>query len=157
MLAAAINAPVGMTALVRQQLMGQWCERQTQIIPSEAVCAVGAFWHLREHLYDQDVNYFVDSQSAVEALIKGTCSASDVADIANVAHLLWLLLRTRVWIEWVDSDSNPSDGLSRDGLSDAWTTQQGWALSEVEFPEALCCRQQGVSLWDQVLAAFASS
>ena len=49
--------PVGMTALIRQQLLSQWCERKTQIIPSEAVCAVGASWHLRGHMRHRDVLY----------------------------------------------------------------------------------------------------
>ena len=29
------------------------------------------------------------------------------------------VLRYRLWVEWIDSASNPSDGLSRAGLSDA--------------------------------------
>ena len=32
----------------------------------------------------------------------------------------------------IDSDSNPSDGLSRLGISDAWTLAQGWRLRELE-------------------------
>ena len=36
------------------------------------------------------------------------------------------------WYEWVGSDSNPADGLSRDGAHDKWTLEQGWHLTE--FP-----------------------
>ena len=39
------------------------------------------------------------------------------------------------WFEWIDSDSNPADGLSRDGLLDQWTIQQGWELLEFGQPE----------------------
>ena len=39
-----------------------------------------------------------------------------------------------VWYEWVDSDSNPADGLSRDGVHDEWTLRQGWELTE--FPSS---------------------
>ena len=35
------------------------------------------------------------------------------------------------WYEWIDSDSNPADGLSRDGVSDQWTMSQGWELTEL--------------------------
>ena len=35
------------------------------------------------------------------------------------------------WFEWIDSDSNPSDGLSRLGIEDPWTTAQGWQLQDV--------------------------
>ena len=41
------------------------------------------------------------------------------------------------WHEWIDSDSNPADGLSRDGLQDEWTLNQGWDLAEYPYPEAL--------------------
>ena len=53
----------------------------------------------------------------------------EVETAVQVAHLLWLHLGSRVWIEWVDSASNPSDGLSRLGLQDPWTRMQDWALS----------------------------
>ena len=36
----------------------------------------------------------------------------------------------RIWYEWIDSKSNPADGLSRDGLLDKWTKRQGWNLEE---------------------------
>ena len=47
---------------------------------------------------------------------------------------MWMHLGARVWLDWVDSHSNPADGLSRLGMSDPWTTQQGWALSTAQHP-----------------------
>ena len=44
------------------------------------------------------------------------------------------MLECRVWIEWIDSKSNPADGLSRLGLLDPWTQGQGWELSEAAQP-----------------------
>ncbi len=41
-----------------------------------------------------------------------------------------MLDNVRVWFEWVDSDSNPADGLSRDGILDSWSIAQGWDLAE---------------------------
>jgi len=39
-----------------------------------------------------------------------------------------------VWIVYVESASNPADGLSRAGLEDPWTRAQGWQLKEVPCP-----------------------
>ena len=39
-----------------------------------------------------------------------------------------------VWVEYVESASNPADGLSRAGLEDPWTVAQGWQLREVDCP-----------------------
>ena len=81
-----------------------------------------------------DVICFIDNEAAVCACVRGTSRESDVADFALAIH--WLLMRynIRAWFEWVDSDSNCSDGLSRAGVSDAWTQKQGWALRESEGP-----------------------
>ena len=38
-------------------------------------------------------------------------------------------------MDWyVESASNPADGLSRAGLEGAWTRAQGWQLKEVPCP-----------------------
>ena len=52
----------------------------------------------------------------------------------QAAHWLWMKLDIRVWIEWIDSKSNPADGLSRDGWEDAWTQQQQWQCRHLADP-----------------------
>ena len=49
-----------------------------------------------------------------------------------------------VWFEWIDSHSNPADGLSRLGLKDPWTLKQGWTLQEVSDTS-----------WDTLFKTFA--
>ena len=50
--------------------------------------------------------------------------------IAMSLHMLSIHLNVRIWFEWIDSDSNPADGLSREGPDDAWTLQQAWQVEE---------------------------
>ena len=76
----------------------------------------------------------IDNEAAASAGIRGSSDEPEVEIAVQVAHLIWLHLRCRVWIEWIDSKSNPADGLSRDGLQDQWTRQQGWQLSEAAEP-----------------------
>ena len=66
---------------------------------------------------DKDVLWFVDNEAACASLIRGASSQEDVAVVAEVVHLLTLRLGCRIWFEWIDSKSNPSDGLSRLGLA----------------------------------------
>ena len=47
--------------------------------------------------------------------------------IAEVTQLLFAVRRLRVWIEWIDTHSKPSDGLSRDGLACEWCRTHGVA------------------------------
>ena len=45
----------------------------------------------------------------------------------------------RFWVEWIDSESNPADGLSRDGILDSWTLLQSWDLAAAEPPSDELC------------------
>ena len=46
------------------------------------------------------------------------CTPDDIIDLAEVTMAMMALLRCRLWVEWIDSNSNPADGLSRKGLAD---------------------------------------
>ena len=111
-----------------------WKKRIQQIFPAEAVALVIATWALQAHLKHSDVTWFIDNEAAAAAGIRGASGEPDVTAIVQAAHLLWLNLGTRVWIEWIDSASNPSDGLSRAGLQDPWTQAQDWELSVARVP-----------------------
>ena len=54
--------------------------------------------------------------------------------MVHMIHILAHTYNMRLWVEWIDSDSNPSDGLSRDGLDDKWTQQQHWNLAAGDAP-----------------------
>jgi len=76
-------------------------------------------------------------ECAVSSLIKASSPQSDIHLIAQFSQAAYHALQARVWFEWIDSASNPSDGLSRSGLEDSWTLQQGWNLAVVVFPSDL--------------------
>ena len=105
-------------------------ERQTQIMPLEALAILQSFIvFLPKGLEGRDVLLFVDNQAVCSSLAKGASSAADVGLICTVCHLLWAKFSSPVWIEWVPSDDNPADGLSRDGVEDDWTRQQAWTCA----------------------------
>ena len=66
-------------------------------------------------------------------MMRGSCGP-DVSAIVNVVQWLLFQVDCRPWFEWVDSSSNCSDGLSRDGLTDKWTIAQSWKLQEGVVP-----------------------
>ena len=100
-----------------------------------------------ERIAGRDLIWFIDNEAAASTLIRGVTREDDVQLIAEATHLLWAALRTRVWIEWIDSKSNPSDGLSRDGLEDSWCRSRNviprlalapaWSSPEVLVEEVL--------------------
>ena len=83
----------------------------------------------------RDVIFFVDNEAACSSLIKGSTASQDVGEIAAVTHLFLCKYNVRAWFEWIDSKSNPSDGLSRLGLNDPWSQRQGWFLRNWDCPD----------------------
>ena len=65
----------------------------------------------------REVIWFVDNKVARATLIRRASSQEDVTAVAEVVFILSLKLDCRVRFEWIDSKSNPLDGLSRDGLA----------------------------------------
>ena len=61
----------------------------------------------------------------------GAARPEDIDTFSSMAALQFASLHSRPWYEWVDSDANPADGLSRAGLEDAWTLAQGWDLTDL--------------------------
>ena len=54
----------------------------------------------------------------MKGMIKGCSPAADNNRVALVTHLHLMALRTRCWVEYVDSGSNPADVYSRAGWDD---------------------------------------
>ena len=79
--------------------------------------------------------WFVDSEAALSSLIHGASKAEDVGHVAASTQLAMMEHSCAAWFEWTDSDSNPSDGLSRDGIRVLWTIRQGWDLTEIRPEE----------------------
>ena len=138
----------GGTCVVPSLVLDSWLPRKQQIYPGEALCGVTVPWFHQAFLRGFDILWFVDNEAAASSLIRGSSRPDDVHHTAQLSHVLLHGLGCRAWIEWVDSESNPSDGLSRQGLEDPWTLLQGWTLAEYPFPAQL--------LPSNFLATFAS-
>ena len=96
----------------------------------EALAVTHALLHHEKDISNCDVICFIDNEAASTALIKGTSTSQDVDHLAAVAHIITCRANTRMWYEWVDSGSNISDGLSRDGTSDKLALEQNWLVNE---------------------------
>ena len=150
--------PHGGTCLVPDAVLQEWTPRKQQIFPCEALCLLVIPLVYAHLIKGRDLLWFIDNQAAVAAAVKSASTAEDAFEIAQMASLLRTRLACRGWFEWIDSDSNPSDGLSRDGLADEWSCSQDWFLQAFDFPaaafrdpesEPICCRVEtvGRELW----------
>ena len=108
--------------------------RKSQIYAAETYAVLAAVHAHLDALQDKDAVFFVDNEAACASLIRGSSKEEDVGKIANAVHWLLFSANCRPWFEWVDSKSNCSDGLSRDGVTDVWTRKQGWELDIAAVP-----------------------
>ena len=115
-------------------ILASWLPRKQQIFAAEAFALYAAIATHEEALRGKDLIAFVDNEGAAAAIIRGSSKQHDVGII--VQCIQWLCVRSniRLWVEWIDSDSNPSDGLSRDGGEDLWTLRQGWRVEMAKQP-----------------------
>ena len=74
------------------------------------------------------------NEDTARQLLHHACILQGALLMVEAIHLLQAVLNVRVWVEWIDSASNLADGLSRGGLEDSWTQQQGWLLTEGAQP-----------------------
>jgi hypothetical protein len=99
----------------------QTFDRKQQITACEALLGVITPFNLKQQLLNQDCVWFMDNKAACSLLVKGNSSHSDLSAIACITHLLLTSRHCRCYFEWVESEANLADGLSRSGLEDAWT------------------------------------
>ena len=129
--------PLGGSTVVPETVLSSWIPRIQQIYPGETLAVLVASVLCPDHLAHSDLLWFVDNESAVSALIRSSTSQEDVHLISQATHVQLHSLGCRLWVEWVDSESNVSDGLSRKGTLDPWTRERNWQLRDFPFPQGL--------------------
>ena len=88
----------------------------------------------RKALAGHDVNFFVDNVGVLAQLTKGSSGAADLGPLVGAIHFLLVWFDIRVWWEYVESEANISDGLSRDGASDSLSRRLGWKPTPAILP-----------------------
>ena len=98
-------------------------------------------WGLLElgatRLHRRKVVWFVENTSALLATIRGSSRNVIVSRAVAAAAFLCFHFNCNIWYEFVDSESNWSDGLSRKGAADDFVSRHNFAVSEMRTPTAI--------------------
>ena len=81
--------------------------------------------------------WFIDNVAALMALVRGTSKNPDLNRLAGLVHSALFALQTWVYFEWVESDANWSDGVSRVGQRCEWARDNGFAVQSIAAPHWL--------------------
>jgi len=130
-----LRKPAGYTAVLRDDVLKALKIRKQQITPCETLVTSIIVTYCPECLRDVDCIWFIDNQGSEAGLISGYSGEPDAGPILGTVHIILAALNSRCWWEFVPSERNPSDGLSRAGLKDEWTLKQNWDLKEVTMPD----------------------
>ena len=130
-----LRRPLGLTVAITEDVLRALKVRKQQITQLETLAAPVALWEVPDLFQDQDLIWFLDNQGAEAGLIKGYSGEEDSAAMIGPTHIHLAHLNARVWFDYVYSEVNPSDGLSRAGLLDEWSRAQSWDLFEVAMPD----------------------
>ena len=90
-------------------------EQPIALLEAAALIAAVSLWS--QQLRGKHIIVFIDNLSAACALVKGSSTDNDLQHLATAWQLLCAELNMAAWVEWVPSDSNPADQLSREALS----------------------------------------
>ena len=127
---------LGGTCLVPQAVLDSWADRRQQIYPGETLAVLAVPMLYADLFQNRDVLWFLDNQASLATALTGASTQDDVHELSHLAAVCRVRTSTRMWFDWIDSESNPSDGLSRLGLSCTWTAAQDWTLQEFQFPRS---------------------
>ena len=72
--------------------------------------------------------WYVDNTSAMASFVKGASKNEHRERIVVVFWFCVYLLDAQVWVEWVDSGANWSDGLSREFESDPFIARHAFRV-----------------------------
>ena len=110
-----VSTPMGYWYDIPASLLQNW-ELTHPIMAVEAFAVLTAIWqHGTPHW--KRCHFWKDNEAAASAMIKGDSRLPVVGTMAMCVQLLLIRHNIAVWFEWVDSDSNLADGLSRDGAA----------------------------------------
>eukprot|EP00973_Karenia_brevis_P058038 8079605-Karenia_brevis.AAC.1 len=99
----------------------------------ETAAVIIAAYTFAPHLRDCSAIWFIDNTSTVSAVIKGSSPRNELSRLALCIQFLFAQLHTKVWAEWVDSESNPSDPFSRT-LDDPFVRSAAFHIVPAQLP-----------------------
>ncbi len=127
--------PAAFEKVVPWDYITTWLPRENQIALIELFGACLAIAHFGPEPAGKRVTMLIDSQCALDALIKGQSKFKDVIKILRVFWDLVAEYHIELYLDRVSSDANPADGMSRDGRAEA--EAMGWRIEHARFPDEL--------------------
>ena len=121
-------------ACLPQQLKQLWGDQITYIAQFELFIVLMGLLDLAEDFRCRRGVWFIDNIAALMALVKGRSNSPSLDQLAMLIHAAQYALRSNIYFEWVPSEANWSDGISRRGFKDSWHAEHGFKADYCFLP-----------------------
>ena len=132
--------PVAFSEPVPDDLVKSWLPTGNAITLVEIFAAVAAIEYHGPELVGKRVTMLIDSEAALDALIKGYSRTEDVALIVTAFWELVARHQINLYMDKVPTDSNISDGMSRSRKSDF--VNLSWRRVHPDLQNAVGCNSE---------------
>jgi hypothetical protein len=111
-----------------------WDDSPFKIAQLELLMVLVGLVHQADKFRGRHGVWFIDNVAALMALVRGGSDSPELDEMASMIHARLFGLRTWMYFEWIESKSNWSDGISRDGFTDAWYQQHEFRPGQATIP-----------------------
>ena len=115
---------------IPQEAYSYWGNMETYISQLELLMVVVAILRQGTALKGRRGLWFIDNVAALMALIRGRSSVNSLDQMAMLVHAAACSFQVQFYFDWVASESNWSDQISRIGWEDEWLHRNGFQCSE---------------------------
>ena len=132
-LGAASPERRGVAVNIDNQLYQLWGEQVTYIAQLELFMVLAGIIQQAGSLRGMQGVWFIDNTVALMALVRGRSNSASLERLAHLIHSALFALQCGVYFEWIQSESNWADGISRLGLQDEWARRHLFDLATGEL------------------------
>ena len=128
------NQRLGAVVIIDDNVFDLWDDQETKIAQLELLMVFQSLITFPAAFRHTAGVYFIDNIAALMALVKGRSDSPELDAISQSIHLLLFCLRCSLWFEWIPSNSNWSDAISRQGLDDPWFAAHNFHVRDSSVP-----------------------
>ena len=115
-----------------------------------------AVFHEHARLRDRDVLWFVDNTAALAGVVKGTSGEPINERLIGQFWMAVSQIGARIWVEYLDSKGNWSDGISREFDQDEFVREKRVRVRELQDPLWWMCDDVDTA-WERSKSLIAHS
>ena len=128
---------IGCVAQLDPDVYTVWGPQETYIAQLELYMVFVGMLQFASVIRGRRDIWFIDNIAALMALVRGRSNSESLDSMARAVHAAAYALRAWIYFDWVESAANWSDGISREGLRDAWYRRHRFAPTTCLAPAVL--------------------